>query len=168
MNATEELNFIQILEDNKGKIYRICRIYAVSPVEPQDLFQEVVYQVWKSLASFKQKSSISTWVYKIALNVCYRSKLKLEKNNTKTDRLESIHFIPTDFAPDEVELEKYKALHECISTLKESDQSLMVLYLEEQPYKEIALITGLSENHIAVKMKRIRKLLLDCITPKLA
>ncbi len=58
-------------------------------------------------------------------------------------------------------------LRECISTLNESDQSIIILYLEELPYKEIAVITGLSANHIAVKMKRIRKKLLDCITPKL-
>ena len=60
-----EQAFGQIIEDNKDKIYRICKIYSVSPLEPQDLFQEVVIQIWKSLSTFKGKSNINTWIYKI-------------------------------------------------------------------------------------------------------
>ena len=159
--------FEHLLEENKAKIYRICRIYAVAPIEPQDLFQEVVFHLWKSLPTFKGKSTIGTWVYKIALNVCHRSKMKLEQKNGKTIRLESIQFVPIESPTDEGQPEKYQMLRECISALDESDQSIIILYLEELPYKEIAAITGLSANHIAVKMKRIRKRLLDCITPKL-
>jgi len=68
---------------------------------------------------------------------------------------------------DPIEEEKYKYLKECIATLNESDTSIIVLYLDELSYKGISEITGLSENHIAVKMKRIRKKLFDCITPKI-
>ncbi|MFQ5637448.1 MAG: RNA polymerase sigma factor [bacterium] len=167
MKNQAELTFIQILEDNKDKIYRICRIYAVSPIEPQDLFQDVVFQIWKCFSTFKGKSNISTWIYKIALNVCYRSKMQFERSNIKTDRLESIQFVPAEITPDKSQQEKYKALHDCISSLNESDQSIVILYLDELPYKEIAVITGLTENHIAVKMKRIKKILFDCITHKL-
>ncbi len=162
-----EKKFEQILEKNKHKIYRICKIYAVSPIEPQDLFQEVVFQIWKSYATFKGNSNISTWIYKIALNVCLRSKMKLEKNNNKMIRLESIQFLPVKNIPEEGEQEKYQYLRDCISTLNEGDKSIVVLYLEDLSYREIASITGLTENHIAVKMKRIRKRLFECITPKL-
>ncbi len=167
MKNKSEYAFEKILEDNTDKIYRICRIYAVLPVEPQDLFQEVIYQIWKSLPGFKGNSSISTWVYRIALNVCLRSKLKLERSSTKTVHLESIQFTPVTETRDETETLKYKLLRECISTLNDSDTSIVILYLEELPYKEIAAITGLTENHIAVKMKRIRKTLFACIAPKL-
>ncbi|MDN5202710.1 sigma-70 family RNA polymerase sigma factor [Fulvivirgaceae bacterium BMA10] len=167
MQSPSEQTFTEILEDNKDRIFRICRIYAVAPIEPEDLFQEVVFQIWKSFPTFKNKSSISTWIYKIGLNVCYSAKLKLEKNNHKMDRLESIKFVPVDVPRDEDQQDKYQALQDCILKLNEIDKSIIILYLEELPYKEIAAITGLSENHIAVKMKRIRKILLDCITPKL-
>lgn len=160
-------NFEQILEENKNKIFRICRIYAVSPIEPQDLFQEVVFQIWKSLDSFSDKSSIDTWVYKITINVCLRSKMKLDRSNSKTDRFESIHFIPIEKEIDESEEEKFRFLKECITTLNETDTSLIVLYLDNLSYKEIGFITGLLENHIAVKMKRIRKKLFECISPKI-
>ncbi|WP_370592778.1 RNA polymerase sigma factor [Roseivirga sp. E12] len=169
-SETEKLakqTFEEILENNKEKVYRICKVYAVSPIEPQDLFQEVVYQIWKSLPSFKGNSNVDTWIYRIALNVGQRSKLKLEKQNGKTVRLESILFTPIE-TDDRSQEEKYQALRDCIDILNESDQSLMVLYLEDLPYKEIAIITGLTENHVAVKMKRIRKLLFECITPKLS
>ncbi|MEZ7924314.1 MAG: sigma-70 family RNA polymerase sigma factor [Flavobacteriales bacterium] len=62
----------QLLENNKEKIYRICKIYAVSPLEPQDLFQEVIFAIWKSLPTFKGNSSVDTWIYRITLNICLR------------------------------------------------------------------------------------------------
>ena len=167
MQRQEELVLEKILDDNKHSIYRICRIYAVSPIEPQDLFQEVVVQLWKSLPSFKENSSMNTWIYKIALNVCTRRKQQLKKGNIETVRLESIEFELSESPSNINQEEKYKALYDCISCLEESDQEIIVLYLEGLANKKIAEITNLTENHIAVKMKRTRKKLLDCITPKL-
>jgi RNA polymerase sigma-70 factor (ECF subfamily) len=160
--------FEQVLEENKEKIYRICRIYAVAPVEPEDIFQEVVFQAWKSFSQFEGRADISTWIYRIALNVGLRSKMKLDRTGEKTVRLESIQFMHSEESAEDSQEEKYQALRDCIATLNESNQSIMILYLEDLPYREIASITGLTENHVAVKMKRIRKLLFDCITPKLA
>lgn len=167
MQKQTEADFIEMLQANKEKIYRICRVYAVSPVEPQDLFQEVVFQIWRSLPTFRGNSGINTWIYKIAINVCFSSKARLEKKNANRVSLDSIKFLPAENVPNIEQQEKYLALRECISSLNEIDKSIVVLYLEELPYKEISIITELSENHIAVKMKRIRTLLLKCITKKL-
>ena len=82
-------------------------------------------------------------------------------------RLDAIQFEPKASVPNIAQQEKYKALHACIHTLNKIDQSIVILSLDELPHKEIAKITGLTENHIAVKMKRIRKVLLSCITSKL-
>lgn len=163
----EKQSFEQVLEKNKEKIYRICKIYAVSPIEPEDLFQEVTYQIWKALSTFENKSSIDTWVYRITLNVCIRSKNKLNRVNDKSVRLETINFQPTSIDPDQDLEKKYKALQECINTLSKINQAIVIFSLEDLPYKEIAKITGLTENHVAVKMKRIRKELLDCIISKI-
>ncbi|MFD2567620.1 RNA polymerase sigma factor [Pseudotenacibaculum haliotis] len=167
MQHQENQTFEQVLEANKDKIYRICRIYAVQPIEPEDLFQEVVYQIWKSYASFQGKSSVDTWIYRIALNVCIRARGKLNKKNEKTVRLNSIQYAATETTSDPIEDKKYAALKACIQALKDIDKSVVTLSLEELPYKEIATVTGLSENHIAVKMKRIRKSLFGCITSKI-
>lgn len=166
MQNKVKLTFEQVLEDNKVRIYRICRIYAVSPIEPEDLFQEVTFHIWQAFSTFEGRSSISTWIYRIALNVCINSKNKLENINVKMRRLEAIQFEPVVSIPDLTMQEKYKALYSCIHTLNEMDQSIVILVLDELPYKEIAEITG-TENHIAVKMKRVRNALLSCITNKL-
>lgn len=159
--------FEQILEFNKDKIYRICKIYSIHPFEPQDLFQDVVCEIWKSFSTFKGKSNINTWVYKITLNVCLRSKQKSIKEDNKLVRLDSIKFVPVENPQDTSQREKYKALASCISSLEENSKSIIILYLEELPYKDIAEITGLTENYIAVKVKRIKKVLLNCITKKM-
>ncbi len=167
MQVERDRSFEDILENNKHKIYRLCRIYAVSPIEPQDLFQEIVYEVWRSFKSFKGKASIDTWIYRISLNVCLRSKIKLDKKNSHEARLESIQFIKADSEYDEDQEDKFQMLRSCISVLNEVDKSLIVLHLEELSYKDIGVITGLTENHVAVKMKRIRKKLFDCINLKM-
>ena len=167
MQNTVTTKFEQILADNKYIIYRICKIHAISPIEPEDLFQEVTFHIWKAFATFDGRSSISTWIYRIAINVCMRYKNKLENTNGKMVRLESIQFEPVEPIPDFTQQEKYKALYGCIQTLNEKDQSIVILVLEELPYKEIAKITGLTDNYIAVRMKRIRKVLSRCITSKL-
>ncbi len=167
MQKPEEQNFRKILDSNKDRIFRICKIYAVSPIEPQDLFQEVVFQIWKSISTFKGKSNINTWIYKITLNVCSRYKMNFENGNNNTVRLDSIEFKLAEAPQDTHQEERYKALRYCISLLKESHQSLIILHLDELAHKEIATVTGLTENHIAVKMKRVREILLNCITPKL-
>jgi len=89
------------------------------------------------------------------------------KKNQKTERFDAIYFTPTIENLDPLAQEKFMYLKACIAQLNESDTSIVILYLDDLPYKEIAAITGLSENHIAVKMKRIRKKLFECITPKM-
>ncbi len=96
-----------------------------------------------------------------------RSKLKLEKSNQKTIRLDTIKFKVSEYTTQDHDDEKYELLRRCIATLDDSDTSIIILYLEELSYKQIAEITGLTENHIAVKMKRIRKKLFDCMKSKL-
>lgn len=166
-NLSNINTFEAIIEANKASIYRICRIYAVPPMEAVDLFQEVVYHTWKSFDSYNGAAQVNTWIYRIAINVCIRYKLKLDKHNNKTKRLSAITILPATESSDSGQEERFVALRSCIQTLKEGDRSIVILYLEGLAYKEISEVTGLTENHIAVKMKRIRTLLFDCISSKL-
>ena len=131
MEKLKTETFEQLLEKNKENIYRICKIYAVSPLEPQDLFQEVIYAIWKSISTFKGNSSIDTWIYRITLNVCLRSKQKSEKKHYKTVQLESIQFVPVEIPIENNQQEKYNALISCISKLNKENKSIIILYLEE-------------------------------------
>ena len=166
--SVDDINtFEEVLEANRASIFRICRIYAVKPLEPEDLFQEVVYHTWKSFDSYNGDAEVSTWIYRIAINVCIRYKLKLDKHNHKTKRFSAITILDAVATNDDQHEERFEALRSCIQALKESDRSIIILHLEGLAYREISEVTGMTENHIAVKMKRMRKTLFDCITPKL-
>lgn len=166
-DANFDISFEKIIEANKASIYRICRIYAVEPMEPQDLFQEVIFHIWKSFGAYKGDSKVSTWIYRIAINVCIRYKLNLDKHNLNTSKLSAISFEPKADQEDNDKEERFLALRSCIQNLKEANKTIVVLHLEGCGHKEIADVTGLTENHVAVKMKRIRKTLFECISTKL-
>ena len=164
MQKEKERQFLTIIEKNKHSILRICKVYASKYIEPEDLFQDVVYNIWKSYTSFDDKSNIDTWVYRITLNVCMRAKLNVNKKTNNHFNIDSIHFNQIPSESNDINSERFEDLRCCISKLKETDKSIVLLYLEDIAYSQISEIIGLTENHIAVKMKRIKKNLLECLT----
>ncbi len=168
MIKEQETIFLSALERNQEKLFRICSIYAKDDEDAKDLFQEVLVHVWRSMSTFKGNSAIGTWMFRIALNVCLRFKSKHSKNQNRFIRLDSITV--TNFGTienSEEEKEKLNSLRKCVKELKKADRAIVALYLEGIAYKEISSIVGLSENHIAVKIKRIKSKLLNCINKRL-
>jgi RNA polymerase sigma-70 factor (ECF subfamily) len=164
MEKDLETVFLKTVEVNKDRIFRICRSYSVDSDDAKDLFQEVLLNLWKSLPSFKYQSNINTWVYRITINVCLRAKQFTDKKQKQFVRLESINFAIIEDTIDPSENEKlFQKLSECIKKLEGIDKSIILLHLEDIPYKEIANVFGLSENHVAVKIKRIKSKLLTCL-----
>lgn len=164
MKKEQETIFLSALEQNREKLFRICLMYAKDDEDAKDLFQEVVIHIWRSLNTFKGNSSVSTWMYRVALNICLRFKSKHIKNQSQFIRLDSITI--ANFGSEEkseVENEKLQRLRTCVKKLNEGDKAIVTLYLEGLAYREISSILGLSENHIAVKIKRIKLKLLNCI-----
>jgi RNA polymerase sigma-70 factor (ECF subfamily) len=157
-----ENNFLSALADNQQRIARICDIYAEDEEDGKDLYQEVMLQLWKSFASYREEAQISTWIYRVCLNTCIRKKYR-NKQEMRV-RLEDLDWIATE--PETAD-ERITYLRQCISHLRDADQMLVILYLEDLSYREIKEIVGISENHVAVKMKRIRDKLFQCINKKL-
>jgi len=156
--------FLSALKENQDKLYRICSIYSVGNEDSKDLFQEVLVNIWKSMNSFKNNSSIDTWMFRIALNVCLRFKSKYTKNQNRFIRLDSMTIANIGSeVEDENSDEKLIALRKCVKKLNDGDKAIVALYLEGLAYREISDILGLSENHIAVKIKRIKSKLFNCI-----
>ncbi len=152
-----------MLQANKEVLFRICNSYAASHAEAEDIFQEVLLNIWKALPTFEEKASINTWVYRICLNVCLRAKTveaKKQKHFLHLDGI-SLHNIREPTASQD--LEAFSELYACIHKLEGTDKSVILLFLEDLSYKEIAGITGLTENHVAVKIKRIRTKLFTCL-----
>ena len=161
----KEQAFIKILEANQQRIQKICGMYTTTPEDCKDLVQEVILNLWKAYPSFEGKSAISTWIYRITLNVCLKKRFYRQKDQL-TLSLEELKFevaAPTHFVDD-----KFIALKACIKQLEFSDRAIIILFLEEMAYKEIAEIIGISENYVAVKVKRIKEKLGSCLKNKLA
>jgi RNA polymerase sigma-70 factor (ECF subfamily) len=137
-----------------GIIIKICRAYSNSQEDFEDYYQEVCLQIWKSKDNFKGQSEWSTWIYRISLNVC----LTLLKKNKKTQHTSS------DYIPDVViedsrvfTDESLNHLYSAIKQLSELDRGVIMLYLEEKSYQEIADIIGTNANNIGVRITRIKE-----------
>lgn len=159
-----ETTFLEALEQNEQKVLRICSAYSKDAEDTKDLFQEVLIQIWQSMPNFKSNSSLSTWIFRITLNVCLRFRSKAIKKQKiflqmKGNTMANL----TSEKEYKEQNEQLVQLRNCIKALNEADKAVITLYLEELPYKEISNILGLTENTVAVKVKRIKKKLLNCI-----
>ena len=166
MSEDLKMLFSRVMDDNKQRILRICHVYASGKEDEKDLYQDVALNIWRSLPRFRYEAMINTWIYRICLNVCMQHALKLKKTKPNTVTVEGIK-ISDENADVQRKLDstdKIKKLHECISQLRESDKLLVLLFLEDLPYKTISEVTGITENHVAVKLNRIKKKLVNCIT----
>jgi len=147
-----------------GIIIKICRAYTDTQEDFEDYYQEVCLQIWRSKDSFKEDSKWSTWIYRLTLNVCL-TLLKKKKNNKQ-------HHITDDELPDISEEtktfpdESLNQLYIAIRQLSEIDRGVILLYLEEKSYQEIAEIIGTNANNIGVRIKRIKERLKKLLTQK--
>lgn len=161
----KEQAFIKILEDNQQRIQKICGMYTATPEDGKDLVQEVILNIWKAYPSFEGKSAINTWIYKIILNVCLKKRF-YQREKQQIIALDSLKFEPVSNDID-VQDDKFLTLKACIAQLDFSDRAIIILFLEDMAYKEIGEIIGISENYVAVKIKRIKEKLGRCLKARL-
>ncbi|CAM4058525.1 RNA polymerase sigma factor [Gillisia limnaea] len=158
--------YTQFILPYAGIIIKICRAYTDSEEDFQDYYQEVCLQLWKSRENFKGDSKWSTWVYRISLNVSLSLLKKDKKVNKKSVELPNLDAgAPQD--PNPFNDESLKLLYLAIKELSELDRAIILLYLEENSYQEIAEIMGLSPNNIGVKITRIKKKLKTLLDGKI-
>jgi RNA polymerase sigma factor (sigma-70 family) len=157
--------FSEIMEGNKQKILRICFVYASNKEDQKDLFQEVALNIWKSLPSFRHQSSVDTWVYRVCLNIAIQYAMKRNKTRRSLVDIEGIIIFDerADVETDIENIERIKMLYSCISKLEGTEKALVLLFLEDLSYRSISEVTGISENHVAVKLKRIKLKLFNCV-----
>lgn len=142
--------FLSIVKDNNGIIHKICRLYRNSKEDREDLFQEIIFQLWKAYPSFKENAKISTWLYRVALNTAVATYRK------KTPSIDYVPILP-DYSNDKHEPDdRQEQLFAVIKQLNESDKAILTLYFEELSHKEIAEVIGITENNVSVKMNRIK------------
>jgi len=143
---------------HKGLIFKIVRSHTREVMDQDDLFQEIIIQVWHSIPSFRNESSVTTWLYRISLNTAIKWTTK-EKKHNQTEALEDVHHLLHESASplDERLVWLYEEIHK----LDEIDRSLAVLLLEGFSYKEMANLLGITESNVGVKINRIKKQLVN-------
>lgn len=155
MVVEEEKRFISLINTHQGLIHKICIMYENDPDVRNDLFQEIVFQLWKSFPSFRGEAKITTWMYRIALNTAI-SGFRKQTRNVKTEDLKELHLNISDTWEHDKE-EDIQRLHWAIRQLSEIDRAMIMMALEEVPYEEIAETIGITQNNVRVRMNRIRE-----------
>lgn len=150
----QKLIFNQWLEQHKALVFKVVRAYAVTAMDQDDLFQEVTIQVWNSVPAFRQESSVTTWLYRIALNTAIKWMGK-ERKHHKQEALESAQSVL--HMSDQPIDGRLAWLYEEIHKLDEIDRSVTLLLLDGFSYKEMAAILGITESNVGVKINRIKK-----------
>jgi RNA polymerase sigma-70 factor (ECF subfamily) len=154
--SDKEALFTRILAENKDRIYRLCLGYLIDKQDVDDLFQDVMINIWRGLDSFRGEAKASTWVYRIAVNtsLIYNKKTKRKQQLIGHEEMDNI----VDQASENAETKMNLAsLRKSISSLKKQDRLIITLLLEGMSYHEIADITGISINYVGVKINRIKK-----------
>lgn len=150
-----EEEFVNMVNDNRGLLFKVCNMYSDNSENTRDLFQEIVLQLWKSYPAFRKESSDSTWIYRVALNTAIsnfrkESKYPVKKALTAID----LEFPDLPWAVEDDE--NILSLRMSIEKLNALEKAIIMLYLDEKSYEEISDMIGISVNNVGVRLNRIK------------
>ena len=153
MEKTENI-FVDLINQHQKIIHKICNVYCFTPEDRQDLFQEIVLQLWKAYPGFKGQAKISTWLYRVALNTAITQKRKHHKSMIGSGQLlNDVNSVESNYK----QIENQQLLKTLIDSLSDIEKSIIFLYLEEKSYEDIAQIMGMSKSNVSVRLVRIKK-----------
>lgn len=159
-----EDKFVHVIKEHEGIIYKVARIYTDVREDQNDLYQEIILQLWKAWKNFREDSKVSTWMYRIAMNtaITYMRKGKRVLSKVSIDTVK-VNFVESSNPALE---ERLSILYRHIESLSTLDKGIILLYLEDRSYEEIAEITGLSSTNIGTRLSRIKQKLKSQIAEK--
>ena len=156
----KQQQYIDWLDEHGSSVVKVARAYTLSEDDAQDLAQEILLQAWRSLQNFEGRSSISTWFYRVALNTAMNWHRREKPRRSFQKPLLEVHEVKADAEDCAERLQQrdtIEQLYRAIHHLSKTDAALVLLYLDEMSYREIADILGISENHVGVKLNRAKK-----------
>lgn len=150
-------SFLSVIDANKGIIYKVANAYCRNDIDKEDLIQEIIVQLWLSFHRYDESYKLSTWMYRIALNVTI-SFYRKERRRTEINQPipDGALQLTEPHRPGELETD-IDLLHRCIRELKEIDRAVIILYLEGNDQNEIGEILGLTSTNVATKVSRIKQ-----------
>ena len=152
--------FSELIHKNQAIIHKITRVYENSWADREDLFQEICLQLWLSYPNFREEAKFSTWMYRVALNTAI-SNVRKKKNSFSFEPLRETDRIPEQNSNN---AEQAQLLYSAISKLNRIDKAIILLWLEEKNYEEIATIMGTSKTNVSVKLVRIKRKLEELVS----
>ena len=155
MPTSNENEFVRLIQQHSGIIFKIINLYVDDAEDKKDLHQEILLQTWKSYQRFQGNSSFATWLYKVSLNTV----LTFNKKKKKHSELKTDDKLPAQNLNSKKE--KSELLYQLVRQLNEVDRMIMTLHLEGYKNPEIADITGLKLNHINVKLHRLKNQIIE-------
>ena len=158
----KETRFLELIEQNKGILFKICRIYQDDPADRDDLTQEMILQLWQVFDSFRGESKISSWMYRVALNTAITF-FKKQKRRPDNEQLPE-NFEQLQDRHDESGTEQRLALfHQALKHLNKVEKALIFLYMENQSSEEIAASLGITAINVRVRLNRTKNKLKELI-----
>ena len=155
MVKISEKEFLEQVARNQNIIHKVCNMFYQDEDDRRDLFQEITIKLWMGHKSFAGQSALTTWMYRVALNTA----ITLKRKKKKIQETQSLHPNIPAYVEEEggVSQHEIDALYKAINKLEAIDRAIILLYLEEKSYEEIAEIMGITRTHVGVKITRIKK-----------
>lgn len=150
----EEL-FLKLLKSHKDQVYRVCWGFASHAFDVEDIFQEVMVNVWKGLQTFRSDAKISTWIYRVTVNTCIRWQKKSKRNLIADQELDNVNVSAISAAHEQVD-QRIQDLRNAIQQFKKLDRSIMLLVMEGFSYEDIAEVTGLTATNVGARIHRAK------------
>ncbi|MCI7045638.1 MAG: sigma-70 family RNA polymerase sigma factor [Prevotella sp.] len=148
----KEQEFTSIVKEHKSTIYTVCYMFSKDADEVNDLFQDILLNMWKGFDGFQGRSNIKTWIYKVALNTCITIDRKKKKRNTVELSLDINLYEDNDSDTKQIKL-----LYDRINKLGPFDRAIILLWLDNMPYDEIGAVVGISPKNVSVRLVRIKE-----------
>ncbi|MEP6663427.1 MAG: RNA polymerase sigma factor [Verrucomicrobiota bacterium] len=156
----DEQRFLDLVDENRGKLLKICRVYGWNREDQDDLYQEIVFQIWRGLPNLKEESFANTWLYRVALNASMSFvRKKTSRGAIKTTNYdhEQIEQLLETQPPTNPQNEQLAHLYEAIAQLNDLEKALITLFLEDLSYEQIAAVMGVTESNVGVMLHRAKK-----------
>ena len=156
-SSDKEQRFLAVTDEFKEVIAKVCLLYSTPSATFEDLYQDVLVNLWQGLDSFRGEAKMSTWIYRTAINTCITSQRhSMRHNPAASQSIENLLIEPADTSQASAMMEEWQELHRLISRLGDIDKAIITLWLEENSYEEIGRIMGLSQSNVAVRVHRIK------------
>ena len=162
MNSTpvDQHKFLELVNENRNRILKVCRVYAWNSADQDDLYQEILFQIWRGMPALKENQFANTWLYRVAINTAISF---VRKRAIRSDRVVYIghadltRTIESRQATEETTDDRIANLYTAIFKLDPLEKALVTLFLEDFTYEQMAEVTGISANNVGVMLHRARK-----------